>query len=76
MAFHQHDDAEEIIYVISGYGEIQIGSQKEQIIPGSAIYIPPSMKHSVIVKSNIPMKILFVFSPPQVPGAATETHPE
>lgn len=72
MPFHQHDDAEEVFYVISGYGEIRIGDQKEPLRPGSAVYIPPNTKHSILVGADAPMKIVFVFSPPQIPGSAIE----
>ena len=72
MPFHKHKDSEEIIYVISGSGEVQIGTQQFIIKPGSAFYVPPGIEHSVSVNSKERLHLIFVFSPSEEPGAAPE----
>lgn len=46
---HQHDDAEQIFYVLNGTGVLTIGEPAEQfeVKPGDVIRIPPSTLHSI-----------------------------
>ena len=45
---HSHDDHEEIYYIISGKGSIQIGKEVERFRDGDIIYIPEKLTHSII----------------------------
>lgn len=73
---HKHDQEEEALYVISGHGEIKIGDLVESLRPGSAVYIPPGIKHYLTVNSDEPMRLIFIFSPPAYPGSYPEDSPE
>lgn len=70
MDFHTHQDAEEIIYILTGWGEAVVDDQAEEIEPGSAIYLPCGASHSINNKSPQTMRFTFCFSPPFPVGAA------
>ncbi|MGM9521595.1 MAG: cupin domain-containing protein [Oscillospiraceae bacterium] len=44
---HVHDDHEEIYFIISGTGEIQVGDEVRSFRDGDAIYIPLGAIHSI-----------------------------
>lgn len=65
---HNHSDAEQIIYVISGQGEqmleVEAGKPVTQKIgPGSLVFIPQGAHHSTYNTGWEPMRILAIFSP-------------
>ena len=66
---HVHQREEEVIYILSGHGQIKIGDSLEPLEPGVAAYIPPGIEHQVIVQGDQPLKLVTVFSPPVVPGS-------
>lgn len=61
---HVHEDMEEIIYIIEGYGEAVVGGSKERLEPHTAVIFPIGVEHTVINKSRNPMKFVFIFNPP------------
>ena len=66
---HIHNDADQIIYVISGQGEhiaeLADGTSViEKVSAGSLIYIPKGSYHSTFNTGWEPMRVLAVFSPP------------
>ena len=68
-ARHIHDDADQIIYVVSGRGEhiaerADGTSVTEQVAAGSLIYIPKGHYHSTFNTGWEPLRVLAVFSPP------------
>lgn len=65
---HVHQEEEETIYILSGYGRIHLGSQVEELRPGVAVYIPAQVEHSIENTGNEPIKLVFAFSPPVVSG--------
>lgn len=46
---HQHDDTEQIFYVLEGQGRLQIGSEKESfpVNPGDVVRIPVATPHTI-----------------------------
>lgn len=75
---HIHDDADQIIYVVSGQGEhiaesADGSSVTEKIGPGSLIYIPKGSYHSTFNTGWEPMRVLAVFSPPGPVQALRDT---
>lgn len=46
---HQHDDTEQIFYVIEGSGVLTVGveDQSHSVAPGDVVRIPPSTPHSI-----------------------------
>jgi mannose-6-phosphate isomerase-like protein (cupin superfamily) len=44
---HEHQDHEEIYYIISGSGHIKIGDESSRFRDGDVIYIPEKTMHSI-----------------------------
>jgi len=61
---HSHEDEDEVIYIISGEGEITSGDEKADIYPGQAIYVPAGVIHNIENKSDVEMKLACCFNPP------------
>jgi len=49
---HEHEDHEEIYYIISGSGQIKVGNEIARFRDGDVIYIPEKMSHSIANDSN------------------------
>ena len=64
MAPHTHKDMEEIIYIIEGYGEANVGGSIEKLEPHTVVVFPIGVEHKISNKSRNPMRFVFVFSPP------------
>jgi oxalate decarboxylase/phosphoglucose isomerase-like protein (cupin superfamily) len=61
---HNHPDAEEIIYLVSGDCELMLDNQPPvRIKPGACIYIPPGVNHYTANVGNEPMITLIAYSP-------------
>ena len=44
---HEHDDKEEVYFILGGIGEIQLGDETQEVKEGDAIYIPPRTIHTM-----------------------------
>jgi quercetin dioxygenase-like cupin family protein len=66
---HRHEKEEEIIYVLSGEGEMIVDGRRESLEKDKAIFIPPKTDHRVVVKGKNPLLLISVFSPPVSPGS-------
>jgi oxalate decarboxylase/phosphoglucose isomerase-like protein (cupin superfamily) len=61
---HNHPDAEELLYVLSGTGEQTIdGEPPFQVGPGDVIYIPKAVYHSTANTGWSPMHVLALYNP-------------
>ncbi|GAB4249593.1 MAG: cupin domain-containing protein [Vicingaceae bacterium] len=60
---HYHAKHTENIYVLEGSAEMVIGEQTHLIKKGDYFIIPKGTAHSVIVTSEIPLKILSIQTP-------------
>jgi oxalate decarboxylase/phosphoglucose isomerase-like protein (cupin superfamily) len=61
---HNHPDAEEILYVLSGEGKQMIDDQDFFTIQtGDVIYIPKGIYHSTYNSSWEPLRLLAVYNP-------------
>jgi len=65
---HIHETAEEAIYILEGSGRMHVGDSVEAITPGTAVYIPAGVEHSVENTGEKPIKLVYAFSPPVVVG--------
>jgi len=66
---HVHENAEEIIYVLTGGGEMYFDGKPEPVEAGSCVFIPKGVTHSINNTSNVVMRIAYVFSPPVMQGS-------
>lgn len=46
---HQHDDTEQIFYILEGQGRLEIGGESEDFMvgPGDVVRIPPETPHRI-----------------------------
>ena len=68
-ARHNHPDSEQIIFVVSGRGEMMIEFEEgrpstQEISAGSCVSIPKGAYHSTFNTGWEPIRILAVYSPP------------
>jgi uncharacterized cupin superfamily protein len=54
----------EMFYVISGKGHIIVGDEEEDLVPGTAVWVPAGIDHQLVNSCNDYLKILWVLSPP------------
>ncbi len=66
---HVHDSEEEAIYILEGSGRMHVGDRVEEVRPGTAVYVPPGVEHSVENTGAKPIKLVYAFSPPAAIGA-------
>ncbi len=59
---HIHRESEEVIFVLSGRGEIKIGEEVFPMKPGDAIWLPKGIKHLIRNVGNETMRLACSFS--------------
>ena len=64
MTPHTHDDMEEIIFIIEGQGEAIVGDSVEKLEPLTAVKFPIGISHVVKNPSEVPLRFVFCFNPP------------
>jgi quercetin dioxygenase-like cupin family protein len=59
---HQHDDTEQIFYIMEGSGTLTIGdpSQQFDVKPGDVVRIPPHTLHSIMCADSATLRYLSV----------------
>ena len=60
---HYHPRAEEIYYVTSGRGLMQIGAETTELGPGDAVAIPPGQVHQITNIGDVPLVFLCCCAP-------------
>ena len=58
-----HETSEEIMYIISGRGEVVIDDVKSKIYPDMLISVPIASMHQLINTGDESLKVIWVFSP-------------
>src|SRR5210317_2512216 len=59
---HQHDDTEQIFYVLEGRGRLEIGGESEDFLvePGDVVRIPPSALHAIHCEGPTDLRYLAI----------------
>ena len=60
---HYHIQTEEIYYILSGKGLMQVGPDTQQVGPGDAIAIPPGEIHTIINNGQEQLKFICCCAP-------------
>ena len=50
--YHQHENIEQVYYVLAGSGEVLFGEERFPIQEGDAIYLPPGIHHQMFNDMN------------------------
>ncbi|HCV24121.1 MAG TPA: hypothetical protein DGN59_11740, partial [Candidatus Latescibacteria bacterium] len=70
---HLHPTQEEIIFIVSGNGELVTPEGSVSLESGTTVYIPIGLHHSTVSHGPGPLEMVTSFSPPVVPGSYEET---
>ena len=63
-ARHNHPDAEEILYVLSGEGEQMVDDGEPfPVCAGDTIYVPTGVYHSTMNTGWTPLRLLAIYNP-------------
>ena len=60
---HYHPQTEEIYFILTGHGEMQIEGEVQAVGPGDAIAIPPGMTHQITNRGNQELRFLCCCAP-------------
>ncbi len=69
---HVHPAEEEVIYILSGAGELVTPEGTARLEPGTTVYIPAGLHHATVSRGSEPLQLVSVFAPPVVPGSYEE----
>jgi mannose-6-phosphate isomerase-like protein (cupin superfamily) len=58
---HQHD-CEEVVLVVEGSGEVQIGGRRIAFGPDTTLVLPPSVPHQIFNTGCVPLVTVAAFS--------------
>ncbi|MGE5532365.1 MAG: cupin domain-containing protein [Bacteroidota bacterium] len=61
---HRHAQSEEIYYILSGEGIVEVAAHKTVARAGDAVLIPPGAEHCATNTGPEPLRILCACSPP------------
>ena len=64
VGLHVHRVHEEAFYMLEGECEWQVGGQLVRARPGTFVFIPPGVPHSITNASDKPARMLLTISPP------------
>jgi len=60
IPLHFHPDLEELYYILSGYGNISIREEKQEISRGDVVYIPQNALHTLVNTGEVPLRFVTV----------------
>jgi quercetin dioxygenase-like cupin family protein len=58
---HQHD-CEEVVHVVEGRGEVQVGGQVHAFGPDTTLVLPPGVAHRIFNTGDTPLVTVAAFS--------------
>ncbi len=61
---HAHPGIEQVCYLIEGTARAEVDGEACDMLPGDCCFFPPDMEHVFTVTSNVPVKVLVIYSPP------------
>lgn len=71
--WHNHDESDEVVYVLSGRGEFTVGEgNRFPIGPGDALHIPVGVYHDSHNTGWAPLHLLVMYSPGGPEGGTPE----
>jgi len=71
---HVHRDEDEVLYVLGGELELQLGDQRFRAKAGSTAYLPRALPHTFRNVGTTPSKVLVVITPARFVGFFDEVH--
>lgn len=72
-----HTENDQVLYLVSGKGEVWLDGQTSDFNPGDCVLVPAGIEHNFTTIGNEPMKIITTYSPPHHPeGTVHKTKAE
>lgn len=62
-SFHNHPNKEEVIYILEGEAEQWLEQEKQNLGPGSSVFIPKSAVHATFNRSDKELRFIAVITP-------------
>lgn len=66
---HVHQDAEEVIYILSGRGMSGVGNTEMEMGKGETMFIPRGMVHWFYNPFDEPVEMIFIYTRPSLKSA-------
>lgn len=57
---HEHEQEEQLFFIISGVGEMTVGDEKQIVREGDGIYLPPRIPHTMKNIGTFPLRFIAV----------------
>ena len=70
-----HEGIDQYIQVVSGLAYVVIDDQGYELVEGDLILIPAESKHYVENMSNVDLKLISIYSPPEHPQGRVDINP-
>jgi mannose-6-phosphate isomerase-like protein (cupin superfamily) len=64
IPLHKHTDSEEAMFVIEGTGKLIVGEDEYDLYPGTAIFSPLGVDHTIVNTGDTQFKIVWAYGPP------------
>lgn len=61
---HRHRQSEEVYFVLSGEGVVEVAARQQPVQAGDAVLIPPGAEHRATCLGDTPLRLLCLCSPP------------
>src|SRR5579884_3644517 len=58
-----NQDQEEVYFVLEGKGEMCLGCERQALVAGQAVYIPPRVFHQITNLGDTPLRMLYCYGP-------------
>ena len=58
-----NQEQEEVYFIIEGTGEMCLGSERQILKTGQAVYIPPTVFHQLTNIGDTPLRMLYCYGP-------------
>ena len=62
VPWHNHEQ-EEVYFVLEGAGEMCVGTERQTVTSGQAVYIPSNVFHQMTNLGDTPLKLLYCYGP-------------
>lgn len=61
---HAHPGIEQVCYLLSGTADVSVEDEKGSMVAGDCCYLPADKKHTFIITSDEPARVLVIYTPP------------
>lgn len=63
----EHDDADQLLYVVEGHGQAVLDGEPLALEPGQLVYVPAGVRHDIQNTGQASLRVWTVYTPPEHP---------